>query len=168
MGFNSELGVTCHCALCAVWQAMAIRTPPVAPRCRRCLHVALPLHWVRLTPFASTGTVVPLFRQARYHHSGGGFVAACCCNHIWTSSGCQGSRYEQQSAATSAAHRRGGVQPHQQRMKNLGRGGVVATVCPSVPHHCSTCFHHACTAASCIVSRPVLLCLARCSGTTAV
>ena len=97
------MGVTCHGALCAVWQAMAIRTPPVAPRCRRCLQVALPLHWVRLTPFASTGTVVPLFRQVRYHLSGGGFVAACCCNHIRTSSGCQGSRYEQQSAATSAA-----------------------------------------------------------------
>jgi hypothetical protein len=42
----------------------AIRTPPVAPRCRRCLQVALPLHWVRLTPFASTGSGVPLLRKA--------------------------------------------------------------------------------------------------------
>jgi hypothetical protein len=167
LGFNTELGVTkshvtVRCVLFGrLWPSAPLLSPRVAVG-------ACKFHWVRLTPFASTGTVVPLFRQARYHHSGGGFVAACCCNHIWTSSGCQGSRYEQQSAATSAAHRRGGVQPHQQRIKNLGRGGVVATVCPSVPHHCRTCCHHACTAASCFVARPVLLCLARCSGTTAV
>jgi hypothetical protein len=31
---------------------------------QRCLQVALPLHWVRLTPFASTGSGVPLLKKA--------------------------------------------------------------------------------------------------------
>ena len=64
---------------------MAIRTPPVAPHCRRpgarspevskvfakalelaqrCLQMFLPLHWVRLTPFASTDSGVPLMKKA--------------------------------------------------------------------------------------------------------
>ena len=30
LGFNSESVIGCHCALCAVWQVMAIRTPPAA------------------------------------------------------------------------------------------------------------------------------------------